>query len=206
MHSSWLSRVDGFFIRGDGWVDVRVDQMQQGAEEPLLAAVRCRRHHQRSRGVHRQQFAELVVRRGGWRQPVGLVQYNDIPGSPVRVDRGLDSGIHCSQVHAHDPQVVVGFQGVLADRLRSDRPQAATEEPVEVSLPFRHEVSRGDNKSAADKAESLHFPEVHPGHDRLAGSGFICEQEPQVGLRQHRAIDSVHLMRVGLQGRRCESS
>ena len=99
----------------------------------------------------------------------------------------MHGGVDCRQIQAHDPQVVVGFERVLAHGLSGDRAEAAAEEPLEVRLPFGDQVSRGDNKGAADEAEPLHLPQVHPGHDRLARSGLVREQEPEVRLREHRA-------------------
>ena len=112
------------------------------------------------------------------------------------MDRSLHGGIYRCQIQAHNPQVVTGFERVLAHRLSRDRSQAAAEKPLEVSLPLRDQVSRGDDKGAADEAEPLHLPQVHPGHDRLAGAGLVREQEPEVRLREHRAVNSVHLMGV----------
>ena len=74
--------------------------------------------------------------------------------------------------------------------------EAAAEEPLEVSLPLGDQVSRGDNEGAADEAEPLHLAQVHPRHDRLARSGLVREQEPQVRLGEHRAVDGVQLMGV----------
>ena len=204
VHATRFRRVSGFLVGGDRRVDVGVDEVEESAEQPFLAAVRCCGHEQSARGVQREQFARLVVRRGSRREPVRLVEHDRVPAGSVRMDRSLHGGIYRCQIQAHNPQVVIGFERVLAHGLSCDRAEAAAKEPLEVSLPFRDQVSRGDNKGAADEAEPLHLPQVHPGHDRLARSGLVREQEPEVRLREHRAVNSVHLMGVRLERRRRE--
>ena len=135
-----------------------------------------------------------------------LIEHDRVPPGPVRMYCSLYGGVHRRQIQAHDPEIVVGLQRVLSHCLSGDRAQAAAEEPLEVSLPFRNQVSRGDNKGAAQKAQPLHLAQVHPSHDGLAGSRLVCEQESEVRLREHGAVNGVHLMRVRLEGRRGKRS
>ena len=121
---------------------LRVHQVHQRAEQPLIATVRCGCHQQRPPGVVREHPAHPVVADRGGRQAVGLVEDHCVEAGPVGVNRLVDGLVHRRQLQRHDPGVVRRGECVLADRLGRDAPQASAEEPLEVGLPLRYEVCR----------------------------------------------------------------
>lgn len=125
MHATRFCGVSGFLVGGDRRVDVGVDEVEEGTEQPFLAAVRCCGHEQSARGVQCEQFPRLIVRRGSRREPVRLVEHDRVPASSVRMDRSLHGGIHRGQIQADNPEVVIGFERVLAHGLSCDRPEPA---------------------------------------------------------------------------------
>lgn len=90
--------------------------MQKRSEQPLLAAVRRRRHQQGARDVEREHLCGLMVRDRSRGEPVSLVEHNRVPAHPVRMDGVLDRGVDRQQVEADDPQVVAAVESVLPAR------------------------------------------------------------------------------------------
>ena len=133
---------------------------------------------------------------------VRLWASSKITASP-RVSVGVDGLLHGhvlgGQMQRHHPGVVGRAQPVLADRLGGDAAQLPAEEPLEVLLPLRDQVRRGHHQHPLGQAEPLRLPQPHPGHDRLAGAGLVCQQEPQHRLGQHRPVHRQRLVRVGPQ-------
>ena len=121
-------------VRARVRVDLRVDQVQQVPEQPLLAAVRCRGHQQRARGVLGEQPPDLVELCRGRGEPVGLVEDDEVPAGLVRPDGVLDRGFTAASSRRHDPQVVAA-DGVLAHGVGGQVPQAAAEEAARSRRP-----------------------------------------------------------------------
>ena len=135
--------------------------------------------------------------------PVGLVEDHRIPAGFLDAQRLPYCWVRCGEMQRHDPCFVGGeVQRVLLDRLKGDRPKPTAEELVEVRLPLGDEMSGAHDERSIDFAETLHLPQPHTRHDRLAGPRFVSQQEPQHRLRQHVLIHRFHLMRQRLQRRR----
>ena len=121
---------------------LRVHEVHQRAEQPLIAPMRRSCHKQRLPRVVGEHPADPVVSDRRWSKAMGLVEDDRVEASPVGVDGLVDGLIHRSQFQRHDPGVVVGSQASLVDRPGGDAPQAPAEEPLEVGLPLRYEVCR----------------------------------------------------------------
>jgi hypothetical protein len=92
----------------------------------------------------------------------------------------------------------------LPDGTGADASQATAEESSEISPPLLDEVGRANDESASNKSQTLHLTEVHPGHDRLAGTRLIGQKEAKEWLRKHCPVDSVGLVRVRPERSRCQ--
>lgn len=88
------------------------------------------------------------------------------------------------------------------DHVVVDTPKAATEEPLEVSLPLRDEVGRAHDQTTVHDSEPLGLAGVEARHDRLPGAGFVAEEESQLGLREHALVHGLMLVGVRRQLRR----
>jgi hypothetical protein len=69
-------------------------------------------------------------------------------------------------------------------------------------LPLLDEAARRDDQAAPDVAADHQLLDQEAGHDRLARTGVVGEQEAQRLARQHLAVDGADLVRQRLQVRR----
>jgi len=84
---------------------------------------------------------------------------------------------------------------VLAVRCRRPPPRKRRKSATHLEVRFAGQT----DDCSLYQSEPLHLAQVQPGHDRLAGSGFVCQEEAKQRLRQHRAVDGGGLMGVGAQ-------
>ncbi len=89
----------------------RVDEVHQRPEQPFVPAMRRRGHQQRPWRL-RQDTADAVERLSGRRQPVGLVEDDQIPSDVLRMDRFEDRRVHRRKLERHNPEPDAGDQPV----------------------------------------------------------------------------------------------
>ena len=65
-------------------------------------------------------------------------------------------------------------------------------------LPLLDQAARRDDQAALHVLAEDQLLDVEPGHDRLAGTRVVGEQEPQRGARQQLAVDRPDLVRQRL--------
>ena len=82
---------------------------------------------------------------------------------------------------------------------RDAKPQP--EQRPQLALPVADEPGRRHDEHAADSAAGQHLADVEAGHDRLAGSGVVRQQEPQGLLRDHPLVDRDALVGQGVDAR-----
>jgi hypothetical protein len=64
--------------------------------------------------------------------------------------------------------------------------------------PLVGQVGRRDDQRPLDQPPVLEFLERQPGHDRLAGTGVVGDQEADLRLGEQVRVDRVHLVRQGI--------
>src|SRR5262245_50447140 len=70
----------------------------------------------------------------------------------------------------------------------SDDVEALTESVVKLTLPLESEVGGRDNQASLDEAPELELSKQQPGHDCLARSSVISEQEADTRKGQHEVV------------------
>ena len=191
----------------------RRGQQQQVLRRPAEAGVPAR-----GTGAPGQRLGELVppalahaVLLLDHAQLVGLVEDDEVVGGyaglPHRVERPLAG----QGVERHDDEVALGSAErvlrrrairALAGRARAGRDtEPQPEQRTQLALPVADEPGRRHDEHAADSAAGQHLADVEAGHDRLAGSGVVGQQEAQRLLREHPLVDRDALVRQGVDAR-----
>ena len=190
---------------------VTVQQRQEQLEILLLARVRGRGHEQQVPGDQAERLAEfvalgalefvaVVVRR----HAVRLVNDHQVPVGLVQL---LAKLLRSRQlVHPGDQQRMLdeyvrvqrGFDHRAGEQFE---PQA--ELLKQFLLPLLHQAPGGDHQAPGQVTAQHQLLDVEPGHDRLAGSRVVGEQEAQRRARQHLPVDGLDLVRQRPQVARC---
>ena len=113
----------------------------------------------------------------------------------------LQHGVTRQLVQAGDGEV--GLQEPVAGPRRGqlvagEDLEAEVEAPVQLVLPLLGQAAGTDHQTALQIAARDQLLHQQAGHDRLAGSRIVGEQEPQRLPRQHRLVDRGDLMRQRL--------
>ena len=66
---------------------------------------------------------------------------------------------------------------------------------LQLTLPLEGEVCRARHQHPLDEAAQLQLAHQEPGHDGLAGTGVVCEQEADGGYLQQMFVDGFELVR-----------
>src|SRR5215203_1257649 len=104
-------------------------------------------------------------------------------------------------VHARDQVGALGKCRATERALRArglEDLKAEAELEVELVLPLLDQTAWGDDQTAMDIIAEDQLLDVEAGHDRLAGAGVVCEQEPQRGTWQQIAVNRPDLVRQRL--------
>ena len=80
---------------------------------------------------------------------------------------------------------------------RVDDLKRLVEEAQHLVLPLNGQGRGDQDEAAVDGLPQLELLDQQAGHDRLAGTGVVGEQEPQPRLRQHLQVDRFDLVREG---------
>ena len=166
---------------------VAVQQREEELEVLLLAAVRGGGHEQQvARDVAEQlaeqealgllELAAEVVRA----HAVRLVDDHEVPLGLRKL--GLQVLVARELIHARDEQRVLLERRRPEHGLAELRREDLEREPelqVQLVLPLVDETAGRDDQAALDVLAEDELLDVEPGHDRLAGTRVVGEQEPQ---------------------------
>ena len=185
---------------------VAVEQSEEELEVLFLARVRRRGHQQQVAGDLAEQLTEL--------EPLGLLQLaaEVVRSHAVRLvdddqvplgllELGLECFVARKLIHAGDQQRV-GLEDVEidvgVDQLVGQQVEAKPELEEQLVLPLLHQTAGGDDEALLHVVAQQQLLDVEAGHDRLARSRVVGQQEAQRGARQELAVHSADLMRERL--------
>ena len=176
---------------------VRIQQGEEELEVLLLAVVRRRRHQEQVPGMGAEQFSKpeplrpvhlrAVVRR---RHLVCLVHHHEIP---LRVREFLLQFLVPGELIEPGDQ-----QGMVVERVAGERllrevagedGERKAELLVHLVLPLLDETPGGDDQNTFGICPHQELADQQAGHDRLAGAGIVCQDEPQRLPGEHRLVD-----------------
>ena len=131
------------------------------------------------RNLH-QGLSHIVEGFSGGGHPVGFVENDRIPSAIHRADTLQHGRVLRGAMHRNHPNCVVrNGQSPLLHGFESDFLEAAAEEPVEIGSPLLNQVGGAHHQGAFHETQPLGFPQPKAGHDRLACSRLVGQQEPQ---------------------------
>ena len=194
-----LALAHGLFQALDVAVDILVQQLQEQAEVVRVALVGRGGHEEEVVGHLGEMLTELIGQRLLVRTVgahlVGLVHDDEVPVAAQQALAGIldagdpgDGGHHLVAflpgVHA-----VVGTQGVAADDL-----ELLAELVAQLALPLKGQVGRGNDQDALDQPADLQLLDEEPGHDGLASTGVVRQQEADAGQPHEVVVDGFELV------------
>jgi len=188
---------------------VAVQQGQEELEVLLLAIVRCGRQEQEVAGEGGEELAEHVAFRAanlatpeGGAHLVGLIAHHQIPVGGLQLL--LHILVAAELVEAADRERVLAEPVSGARRLVrvvGHDLEGQMEAAVELVLPLLDQIARTHDHAALQVAPRHQFLDQQSGHDGLAGSRIVGQQETERLPWQHRLVDRRNLMRQRLDER-----
>ncbi len=212
------SQDDGVVLAGHGLLEdvavreeVLVEQLEQQAEVLGVALVRGGRQEQQVLGADRERLAQAVetglaglLRARALavgRHLVGLVHDHQVP---VGLLECVEHGVACRPVDRGDAPIGLGpgvAPEVGLEHALIDDPEILRELLGELLLPLTSDQGRDHDEDAVGETAKAQLLEQQTGHDGLAGTGVVSEQEAHQRRLQHIAIDRVELVRQRCDGR-----
>ena len=187
---------------------VAVQQRHEELEVLLLAVVRGGGQQQEVTGQAGEQLPQVVALRvahlaagEGRRHLVRLVADHQIPAAVGRLELLLQRAIARQLVQPGDGEVALQEPVAGARRgqlVVGEDLDAEVEAAVQLVLPLLGQAAGTDHQTALQVAAGDQLLHQQAGHDRLAGTGIVGEQEAQRLPRQHRLVDRGDLMRQRL--------
>ena len=194
--------VDRLHVR----VGFLVEQLKEQAEVGRVALVRRGRQQKKVGGLLAEQFAEAIplalVLGVPRRHAMGLVHDYQVP--VIRLpDTGQDL-LPLRQVHRRDDLglVVPEVDAVLDAEIAAAQDVEGLLETIgQFTLPLEGEVGRADDEHALDQATKLQFLEQQTRHDRFSRTSVVSQEKPAPGGLEKVIVNSVELMRQGIDPR-----
>ncbi len=159
-------------------------------------------------GQGREQLAEAValgvfdlVAEEGGRELVGLVADHQVPTAVRGLELLLEVLVARELVESGDDQV--GFEEPVTGARRfelvvGEDLEGQVEAPGQLVLPLLGEAAGADDQAALEIPAGDQLLDQESGHDGLASTGVVRQQEAQWLARQHRLVDGGDLVRQGL--------
>ena len=191
---------------------IRVEQREEQQEVFVTAIVRSRRQEQQVSGALANELTELeaecasdLVAVEPGRHLVCLVHDHQIPVGHGKL--GLQLLAPRQLIKSSDEQV--SFLERVArscglDHVAAQDVEAKVELVEQLLLPLLDQASWCDDEAAVEIATKHQLADVQPGHDRLARTRVVGEQEPQRLEWEQPAVDSFDLVGQRLDGGRTD--
>ena len=127
---------------------------------------------------------------------VGFVKDDEIVRENAGLLEACKHALACQRIDADNDQVTIRFGKRVACTCVApcDHPKREAEERAQLTFPIPEQPRRGDDEHSANEPAGEHLTDVETRHDRLAGTGIICQEEAQARLRQQVFVDGNPLM------------
>ena len=136
-------------------------------------------------------------------QFVRLVEDREIVRRHVRIPQRLEHPLTYQGVDGHDHEVARRSPERIARpcvRPGNDA-ELQAEQGAKLPLPIADEPGGGDDEHPPDASAQQHFANVEAGHDGLARSCVVRQQEAEGVLPQHSLVDRYALVRERVDAR-----
>ena len=126
--------------------------------------------------------AEVLLAIGG--ELVGFVEHDEVVGAGGarghRLAHPREHALAGERIDADDETVALRpDEGVAGAGVGAAHdPERETKQRAHLAFPVADQAGRGDHEDAGEETAREHLPHVEAGHDRLAGTGVVGEQEP----------------------------
>src|SRR5712691_4924053 len=142
--------------------------------------------------------AEVWLAVGG--ELVGLIKNHQVIWLDGRLLQPREHALPGKRVNTANKEVTLqSSNGVVSPGFTTcHHAKRQAEKRAHLSLPVADQPCWGTNEHPVEQAPRQHLPNREPGHDRLASSRIVGEEEAQAGLLEHMLIDSDALMRQGI--------
>ena len=166
-------------------------------------------------GAAGKRFREFVAPRqvdasalGGGAQLVRLVEDREIVGRHARIAQRFEHPLTDHGVDRHDHEVARRSpKRVAGPSVRSgDDAELQAEQGAKLPLPIADQTGWRDDKHPPESPARQHLAHIEAGHDGLARSRVVRQQEAEGVLSQHSLVDRNALVgeRIDARGLACE--